>query len=69
MDGTVTLGDSRLARHNGNATSAPDNRGTRICKEHRHSTRRIDLAVCAIMHSVAATIDPGLQLYWYDEAS
>jgi hypothetical protein len=28
----------------------------------RHSIRRIDLAVCAIMaHSVAATVEPGLQ--------
>ena len=47
-----------------------DNRGTRIYKEHKHSTRRIDLAVCAIMaHSVAAAADPGVQLYWYDEVS
>jgi hypothetical protein len=31
----------------------------------KHSTRRIDVAVCAIMaHSVAATADPGVQLYW-----
>jgi hypothetical protein len=45
---------------------ALDNRGTGIYKEHKHSTRRIDLAVCAIMaHSVAATVDRGLQLYWY----
>jgi phage terminase large subunit-like protein len=63
-------GDPRLARHIGNATVRTDNRGTRIYKEHKHSTRRIDLAVCAIMaHSVAATVDPALQLYWYDEAS
>jgi phage terminase large subunit-like protein len=68
---TVThSGDPRLARHVANATVRTDSRGTRIYKEHKHSTRRIDLAVCAIMaHSVAATIDPGLQLYWYDEAS
>jgi hypothetical protein len=26
-----------------------DNRGTRVYKEHKHSMRRIDLAVCAIM--------------------
>jgi hypothetical protein len=31
--------------------------------------RRIDLAACAIMaHSVAATADPGRQLYWYEAA-
>jgi phage terminase large subunit-like protein len=64
---TVThSGDSRLARHIGNATVRTDNRGTRIYKEHKHSSRRIDLAVCAIMaHSVAATADPGIQLYLY----
>jgi phage terminase large subunit-like protein len=59
-------GDPRLARHVGNATVRTDNRGTRIYKEHKHSARRIDLAVCAIMaHSVAATVEPGPQLYWY----
>jgi len=63
-------GDPRLARHIGNATVRTDNRGTRIYKEHKHSARRIDLAVCAIMaHSVAAAAKPGLQLYWYDAAS
>jgi hypothetical protein len=69
--GAVThSGDPRLARHIGNATVRTDNRGTRIYEEHKHSARRIDLAVCAIMaHSVAATIDPGLQLYWYDQAT
>jgi hypothetical protein len=71
VNGAVThSGDPRLARHIGNATVRTDNRGTRIYKEHKHSTRRIDLAVCAIMaHSVAATVDPGLQLYWYEDAS
>lgn len=35
-----------------------------IYKEHKHSTRRIDLAVCAITaNSVATTISP-VQLYW-----
>ena len=34
---------------------------------HKHATRRIGLALCAIMaHSVAAVVDRGLQLYWYD---
>jgi hypothetical protein len=43
---------------------------TPLRKEHKHSTRRIDLAVCAIMlHSVAAAVEPGPQLYWYDMAS
>jgi phage terminase large subunit-like protein len=71
VNGAVThSGDPRLARHIGNAIVRTDNRGTRIHKEHKHSTRRIDLAVCAIMaHSVAATIEPGPQLYWYAAAS
>jgi hypothetical protein len=53
-------GDPRLARHVGNATVRTDNRGTRIYKEHKHSARRIDLAVCGITaHCVAAALDPG----------
>jgi hypothetical protein len=66
VNGTVThSGDPRLARHVANATVRTDNRGTRIYK--KHSAQRIDLAVCAIMaHSVAATVDPGVQLYWYE---
>jgi hypothetical protein len=41
-----------------------------IYKEHKHSTRRIDLAVCAIMaHSVAATVDPGLLPYWFTRSA
>jgi phage terminase large subunit-like protein len=66
----VVATDERQAGIVFGATVRTDNRGTRIYKEHKHSTRRIDLAVCAIMaHSAAASIDPGLQLYWYDEAS
>ena len=42
---------------------------TRVYKEHKHSTRRIDLAVCAIMaHSVTGAVVPGPQLYRYDDA-
>jgi hypothetical protein len=42
----------------------------RLYKEHTHSTRRIDLAVCAIMaRSVAATVDRGLQLRVFEDAS
>ena len=61
VNGAVThTGDPRLTRHVGNATVRIDKRGTRMYREHKHSTRRIDLAVCAIMaHSVAATVDPG----------
>jgi phage terminase large subunit-like protein len=42
-------GDPRLARHVGNAVLKADSRGTRIYKEHRNSSRRIDLAVAAVM--------------------
>ena len=65
---TVThSGDPRLARHVSNATVRTDSRGTRIHKDAKHSTRRIDLAVCAIMaHSVAATAT-GLQLYYFED--
>jgi phage terminase large subunit-like protein len=42
-------GDKRMARHVDNAVLKADSRGTRIYKEHKYSTRRIDLAVAAVM--------------------
>jgi phage terminase large subunit-like protein len=42
-------GDPRLSRHLGNAVLKNDSRGMRIYKEHRNSSRRIDLAVAALM--------------------
>ncbi len=53
---TVTHnGDPRLARHIANATVRTDARGTRLSKEHKHSGRRIDLAIAAVMaHDRAA---------------
>jgi phage terminase large subunit-like protein len=42
-------GDRALARHVGNAVLRADSPGTRIYKEHKTSTRRIDLAVAAVM--------------------
>ncbi len=42
-------GDRQLARHVGNCTLKVDARGQRLSKEHKHSTRRIDLAVAAVM--------------------
>ena len=55
VNGAVThSGDPRLARHVGNATVKTDARGTRIYKRNGDRSRRIDLAVCAIMgHSRA----------------
>lgn len=50
MNRSVThSGDRRLARHLDNAVLKADSRGTRIYKEHKHSQRRIDLAVAAVM--------------------
>jgi phage terminase large subunit-like protein len=42
-------GDSRLARHVGNAVLREDARGARLAKERRDSPRRIDGAVAAVM--------------------
>jgi len=42
-------GDPRLLRHLSNAVLKKDSRGERLSKESKSSTRRIDLAVCAVM--------------------
>jgi phage terminase large subunit-like protein len=42
-------GDRRLARHIGNAILKVDSRGQRLAKEHKNSTRKIDLAIAAVM--------------------
>jgi hypothetical protein len=42
-------GDSRLARHVGNAVLREDARGARLAKERRDSPRKIDGAVAAVM--------------------
>lgn len=42
-------GDPQLARHIGNAQLRVDQRGSRLAKEKRGSTRRIDLAVASVM--------------------
>lgn len=56
MNKTVTHnGDPMLARHIANATLRVDNRGSRLAKEKKNSTRRIDLAVASVMaHERAA---------------
>ena len=54
-------GDPRLARHVGNAVLKSDSRGMRIIKEHRNSSRRIDLAVAALMAFERA--------YWHGNSS
>lgn len=51
-------GDPRLARHIGNAIAKAESRGVRLVKEHKKSTRRIDLAIAAVMaHDRASTHD------------
>ena len=56
VDGDLShSGDPRLARHVENATVIEDTRGARIAKERKHSTRRIDLAACAVMAHSRAT--------------
>jgi phage terminase large subunit-like protein len=68
VNGQVThSGDARLARHVGNAVVKEDARGTRLAKSHKHSTRRIDLAVAAVMaHArvceLGATAEPMIYL-------
>jgi phage terminase large subunit-like protein len=50
-------GDSRLARHIGNAVLREDARGARLSKEAKNSPRRIDAAVAAVMaHDRAAAL-------------
>lgn len=48
-------GDSRLARHIGNAVVKIDSRGPRIVKMHKDSVHRIDLAVAAVIAYDLAT--------------
>jgi phage terminase large subunit-like protein len=47
--GVTHSGDPRLARHLANAVLKVDARGQRITKETRYSSRRIDLAIAAVM--------------------
>ena len=53
-------GNPRLARHIDNAVLKVDGKGPRIVKDHKHSPRKIDLAVCAVVaHDRASQIIPG----------
>jgi phage terminase large subunit-like protein len=58
VNGALThSGDSRLARHIGNAVLCEDARGARLAKERKDSPRRIDAAVAAVMaHDRAAAL-------------
>jgi phage terminase large subunit-like protein len=50
--------DPRLARHIGNTVLRTDARGSRITKESKHSSRKIDLAVAAVMAFDRASVTP-----------
>jgi phage terminase large subunit-like protein len=59
-------GDPDLAAHVAHAVARTDSRGTKITKESKHSTRRIDLAVAAVMaHARAAELAhvPAVQVF------
>jgi phage terminase large subunit-like protein len=63
----VHPGRQPRARHVGNAVVKNDSRGHRIVKEHTDSTRRIDLAVAAVMaFAAASTVATGPQLFVFD---
>jgi phage terminase large subunit-like protein len=50
VNGQVThSGDPRLAKHMAACAVKTDARGTRLAKEHKHSKRRIDLAIATVM--------------------
>jgi phage terminase large subunit-like protein len=50
-------GDKRLARRVAHVTLRTDSRGSRVVKDQKHSARRIDLTVAAIMaHSRAVEL-------------
>ncbi|MGE5694033.1 MAG: terminase TerL endonuclease subunit [Candidatus Sericytochromatia bacterium] len=60
LNGQLThSGDHRLARHIGNAVLKVDARGQRLVKETAKSSRKIDLAVAALMAFDRASVsDP-----------
>ena len=67
--GLTHSGDPRLARHIANAVLRVDSRGQRITKETTYSTRKIDLAISAVMalDRAAVPVEPEydiLQSVW-----
>ncbi len=62
-------GDPDLTRRVGNAVVKNDSRRHRIVKEHKDSTRRIDLAVAAVMaFAAASTVEQAPQLWVFDDS-
>ncbi|PJN22413.1 hypothetical protein CG736_28280 [Kitasatospora sp. CB02891] len=61
MNRTLThSGDPRLARHLANCVIRTDSRGSRLSKDAKHSPRKIDLAVSAVMALERAVQEPEL---------
>ncbi|MFI2184608.1 terminase TerL endonuclease subunit [Streptomyces sioyaensis] len=59
MNRTVThSGDPRLARHLANCVVRTDSRGSRLSKDAKHSPRKIDLAISAVMALERACQEP-----------
>lgn len=59
LNQTITHnGDQRLSRHLSNTVIRVDSRGTRISKDAKHSPRKIDLAVSAVMALERAMFEP-----------
>jgi phage terminase large subunit-like protein len=56
-------GDSRFARHVGNAVLREDARGARLAKERRDSPRKIDAAVAAHDRAAVPAGDRGPSIY------
>ena len=68
LDGALTHdGSPSLARHVNNARTKSDDKGTRIVKENRASSRHLDLAVAAIVaHARAVTYEDAGEPTVYD---
>jgi hypothetical protein len=61
------LGGRAAGQARGERDGADGQPGHRIYKESKHSTRRIDLAVAAVMaYATATVIEPGPQLFVFD---
>jgi phage terminase large subunit-like protein len=54
-------GDPRLARHLSNCVLRTDSRGSRLSKDAKHSPRKIDLAVSAVMALERACQEPEVE--------
>jgi phage terminase large subunit-like protein len=58
-------GDPRLARHVENCTLREDARGARLANQRKYSSRRIDLAVAAVMaHLRVTVVEPPAPAPW-----